>query len=575
MIKKFSLALICMLVGIVIPILAVVPAYTALAQDEPTPTTTPRIAEQFYLLPWEGYRGTWVWISGSAFTKNTVVKFYFSSDAAGVGSQIDNKITAYKYLGSVWTTAGGFIDNTITAGNMAVYQVPVKLDDGAVKENTPGGVCYFYVTYSNDKRVVAFEKFTVTSPATLSVAPDKGLVGITVTLTGKVFAASEKLTAKYDEREIAIISGNTTSAGGELSTTVRIPDSTFGNHTVSLTDETGNYAAAGFVVNTIITLSPTTQTVSGSITVTGSGFEPRKEVSLSVNGRNATPAEAPLSTTQYGAFQASISIPFDFAYVNGGVAVISASTGSTAASADLSIPATPPELKLVPEANAANPASIGMTLSVRGKWFQPGDNVNILIDDAKIPITTVTVNNNNAFLVDMAVPPGKSGTHSLTAAGTKTKVTINYVIESLSPPQPVLNSSVATVGSSGAPRLSWSAVTDPSGVWYDLQIAGDRTFNDILVEKRLLITSEYVLTAAESDKVNRGGAPCYWRVRAVDGAANESDWTPSSTLIIGSSWLNLPGWTTYLLIALSVLVLLLVFFFFRRKASSGKTFGSM
>jgi hypothetical protein len=567
-IKKCFQALLCILLGIIVPLLSVVSNRPVRAQNEAIPT-------KFSLSPFEGYRGTWVRIQGSTFTKNTVVKFYFSSDIASVGAQIDDKITTYKFLGSVWTTPGGFIDNSVAPGNQAVYQVPLKLDDGVEKKNTPGGICYFYATYSNDKRVIALEKFTVTSPVTLSVAPDKGLVGSTVNLTGATFAASEKLTAKYDDREIAIISGNTTKAGGELSTTVRIPDSTYGNHTISITDETGNYAAVGFVVDTRIILSPTTQAVGGNIKVAGSGFESRKTVILSINGSEATPAETPLSTTQYGAFQATISIPFNFAYVNGGVAVISASTGSSAASAELSIPATPPSLKFTPEVNTASPASIGMTIKVSGMWFQPGDKVNILIDDTKIPIATTTVNNNNAFLVDFVVPPDKGGKHTLTAAGNMTKLTVDFLIETMSPPQPVLNSSVATGGPNGAPRLSWTAVNDLSGVTYDLQIASDRTFNELLMGKSDLTAAEYALTAAESDQLNRGGAPSYWRVRAVDGASNASDWSPSSSLVTGLSWLNLPGWTIYVFIAFGVLVLLLAFFLFRRKAGSGKTTGSM
>lgn len=174
-------------------------------------------------MPTEGVRGSTVRIKGSTFTPTTV-EFYFSGDVGDTSSSIDGKITAYKFLGSVWTDSGGFINNDAQpAGNQAVYPVPFRLDDGSNKKNTPGGVCYFYATYINSKTVIAFAKFTVTSLATMSIAPDTGFVGDTVSLTGSNFGLNENATAKLDDRDLVIPNGNRTTSGGEFRVSAAVP----------------------------------------------------------------------------------------------------------------------------------------------------------------------------------------------------------------------------------------------------------------------------------------------------------------------------------------------------------------
>ncbi len=77
--------------------------------------------------------------------------------------------------------------------------------------------------------------------------------------------------------------------------------------------------------------------------------------------------------------------------------------------------------------------------------------------------------------------------------------------------------------------FKWTGATDPSGVYYDLQVASDSNFKNIVIEHLALTSSEYKSTDAEA--LPRG--EYYWRVRAVDGAGNTSDWTAPSKLKAG------------------------------------------
>ena len=57
--------------------------------------------------------------------------------------------------------------------------------------------------------------------------------------------------------------------------------------------------------------------------------------------------------------------------------------------------------------------------------------------------------------------------------------------------------------------------------------------------------------------------PYFWRVRAVDGASNVSEWSESGSFILGHNFAsiisNMPGWTKYILIGLGLLVFAILF----------------
>jgi hypothetical protein len=87
----------------------------------------------------------------------------------------------------------------------------------------------------------------------------------------------------------------------------------------------------------------------------------------------------------------------------------------------------------------------------------------------------------------------------------------------------------ATTGST--PTLDWGDVSDVSGVTYQLQIDDSLDFAplSLVLSKPALTASGYTLTAGEA----LPAGAYYWRVRAVDGAGNESAWSmvPSFTVV--------------------------------------------
>jgi hypothetical protein len=87
-------------------------------------------------------------------------------------------------------------------------------------------------------------------------------------------------------------------------------------------------------------------------------------------------------------------------------------------------------------------------------------------------------------------------------------------------------------------------VSDPSGVTYTIQIATDDSFATILFEKGGLTQPPYTLTKEESLRGTDSNTPYYWRIKAVDGAENESNWSAMRSFYVR----YLPQWVLILII---------------------------
>jgi len=115
-------------------------------------------------------------------------------------------------------------------------------------------------------------------------------------------------------------------------------------------------------------------------------------------------------------------------------------------------------------------------------------------------------------------------------------------------------------------HFDWEVVTDPSGVTYTLQVTANVDFSSIILEKTGLTFSEYVITKEERLRSTKKEAPYYWRVKAVDGATNESDWSTPGSFYVGFSF-EMPTWATVSLIVLGALLIGFVAFRLGRRTA--------
>jgi len=76
----------------------------------------------------------------------------------------------------------------------------------------------------------------------------------------------------------------------------------------------------------------------------------------------------------------------------------------------------------------------------------------------------------------------------------------------------------------------------------------------MVLEKTGITESEYTLTSEESLASVERENPYSWRVKAVDGASNESGWTGTVSFYVGFAF-DWPSWLTYTLLGLGAVLL--------------------
>ena len=132
-----------------------------------------------------------------------------------------------------------------------------------------------------------------------------------VTVTGSGFAANESITVTLS----GITSTVTAKADGTgmlTATGFSVPYSTAtGAHTIMATGQTSKRSASAAItvqqLTPSISLNATTEAPGATATVTGKGFGPQEQVTLSLNGE-AISTTAPI-TTSNGAFSANFTVP--------------------------------------------------------------------------------------------------------------------------------------------------------------------------------------------------------------------------------------------------------------------------
>lgn len=506
------------------------------------------------LQPGEGKIGDWIEIDGGGFDANKAVCIYFSSDKADVGGNIDSQVTAYEKVVMASTDAGGDFTRTYD------FTVPEALTDGGHKEDVHGGDYYVYATYYRSQGIIAVARFTVID-GEIWLSPEEGTVGAEVEISGEELRHNQKIIVEYDGDEVDIISGDTgTDSDGQFVCTIIIPESTIGNHVITVTDESGNKPEAEFSVKPKITLDPPKQVGGKEVTVSGTGFGKRELITVTVGGYKTPTTPLFIYTNHRGSFGGSFLVP---SHDSGGIIRIEASdTFFNRAEAQLTILAG---IRLDQITSPTSPGYVGMELTARGGGFIADAMVTITysINDETIPVATARTNANGNFSASFTVPPSVAGSHAITATDDTSTVTATFTMESQAPPVPVLLLPKVADTAEAKAYFDWEDVTDPSGVSYTLQVASDANFTNIVLEREGLPASEYTLSKEEKLE-STGKEAYYWRVKAVDGARNESEWSSPGLFYVGFSWTSMPNWVWYILYGLGALLLGVLAFWVRK-----------
>jgi len=386
--------------------------------------------------------------------------------------------------------------------------------------------------------VLAQGSFVIPTP-TIMLDIYQGAVGTEVTATASGFYADKIVGFYYAYNGMKVKVGSAVAGStGQCSGDLVIPPSIAGRHVITAENAQGHVAQVQFHIIPAATLTSTSGTVDEIVTVNGTGFGSANGVTIYLG----TTVLTFTTTDGYGSFEAAFRVPvmqagaYDLRIIDQSINVVG-TVFTITATAELS----------------ESTGNVGTALALSGNSFTPGAAISVKYDDTEV--ATVTADDAGAFSAAFNAPASSGGSHLITISDGTNSAQITFTMESTAPSAPTMLIPETDAGLKSPVTFQWQAVVDPSlPVVYNLQVASDADFTTVVLEKEGLTDSEYTPTAEEALEPSSRTVPYYWRVKAVDGASNESEWsTPVSFRVVSPT--ALPIWAIYALIGVGVLVI--------------------
>jgi hypothetical protein len=384
----------------------------------------------------------------------------------------------------------------------------------------------------------------------LTIEPEEGLVGTTVTVEGHGFAEEEENLELlyYLDGTAEVVADNTeVNKDGHWEASFQVPSSARGDHYINAQgDETElkDVEDVSFEVMPEISLDKSSGTVGESIAIEGSGFDSEDSyIKVLFAGEEAEAEPEIIRADENGFWEASFEVP-DMPAGDYSVTAEGQSTGEEDVN-ELTFTIGPGLLLSPYEGH------VGMNLTVTGGGFTPDEIVVIKYDGGEVE--TARTDEGGGLEASFLVPESQHGARNVTAeVGGQTEASAFFIMESDAPDTPELISPTDgdSVGFIGKVRLTfeWSEVEDLSGVYYNLQIAtsdniSDSGFPDPIVSISNIVGTNYTLKDTEA--LPQG--TYYWSVQAVDRAENKGNWTEARSVRVGV----MPLWAFVIIIVVA------------------------
>jgi hypothetical protein len=510
-------------------------------------TATPALAvERITLEDNEGRIGDRLDISGDGFSEDNVIYIYFSDEEFDEGDDVDD-LDSFERVKT--TATPGPEDPDPQDEFDTSFTVPDRLEDGDVEVEVRGGDYWIYVTETSQGEILAKEDFRVIA-GMIDLSPEEGAVGTEVDISGDEFSGREEFTIDYDgfELDSDYIDDNCdedTDSGGRFDCTILIPPSTAGAHTVFVTDETGPGAEATFTVEPEIDINVTSGIPGDRVTITGTGFGEDVSLDITLDGRGANIVADDDNTDNEGSFVATIEVP----EVDEGTYDIEVEDDDrNRAQAQFMVDIST-EISINPVTSLAAPGNVGQNVTISGAGFNPNSTITITYTSHPITVATTTSNADGDFLATFQVPQSEHGPHTIDASDGTNTLTVPFYVETNAPPVPEPLLPEEDSRAEGMAHFDWTSVNDDSPpVTYTLEVAYDEAFTTMVLEVSELTSSEYTVPDGSELEPTEADESYYWRVRATDGASNESNWSTVSSFTVGGGLglSSLPPWITHL-----------------------------
>jgi len=350
----------------------------------------------------------------------------------------------------------------------------------------------------------------IVEAAALTLATPEGYAGTSINIDGSGFYQGKPITLYYTNLTQDVLGTVTASATGRFTYQTTVPISAAGFHTIVASNDVGNRAETQFKVLPQLKVNLDSAGPGDLVSASGTGFASHSTVAVIFSTLDV----ASVQTNDLGSFSVDFTVPAVKPYTYNIRALDDKGNTHT--------------VKFTITAGATLSESVGAAgsfLTVTGSGFSPSQTVTVYYDD--IPIATDITDNNGDFTVAFTVPPG-GGKHIITVSDGITTKKYDFYLETDPPGIPALLLPINNSASQTVSYFDWSDVTDISiPVTYNLEIASNQNFASLCLYKTGIKDSHYTLTEDDIISAAFKNVPYYWRVKAIDGAGNESEWSDS------------------------------------------------
>jgi len=302
----------------------------------------------------------------------------------------------------------------------------------------------------------------------------------------------------------------------QVTVTFTIPEASYGTNFVQFLRDyrTEKPYSFSFTVVPNITVTPQSCIPDSVVTIKGTGFPANDDdIKVSFDGADTGVST---HTNGLGTFTSQFTLPQTMAGSHQFKAYDESQSFGSDVTANMQVS---PVINLQPE----HP-DIGSEVTVTGRGFAARSMVAIKYDDVVVSNSPTTDDVGN-FTEVFNVPDSSASTHVITATDKAGNVaTYGMPLEGTPPETPNPISPVQErFGWFGAKPVifTWSQVSDPSGITYTLEV--DKSLRFFPLEpgmRKAGLTEPNALMTLPPGTY-------YWRVKATDGAGNESEWSLS------------------------------------------------
>lgn len=455
--------------------------------------------------------------------------------------------------------AGYYAGRTVTL----YYQNVISTKIGTTTASPTGRLTYQFIVPASaggSHQITAVDSSGRSVQAQFNVIPVLAInltsasPGSLVNLTGSGFGYLSSLSVTFGP--YVVLNAQSDDYGG-FTAQVEVPDLPPGLYDVTARDDKGNVDKESFTVTAAASLSDSSGGVGITVTVRGSGFEANGNITIEYDGATIETKKADSD----GAFIAFVTIPPSPA----GGHMVTISDGTTTREFTFTVEAVAPGVPVLtlPANGSDNSARAYLDWQDVPDESQPvyyrvqvaadANFSTMVLDKADLTDSEYTLAAEEVLAVTGATVTFYWRVKAEDSAANEGEWSAAWSF-SVSPPLlPVLLLPASGSELKSPVLLKWEASTSLSPpVTYRVQVATDAGFAAIVLELADLTNPEYAVPEDEETGLGKKQT-YYWRVKAVDGAGNESDWSTPASFYLAASF-SFPSWATYLLIAIGVIV---------------------